>query len=672
MCLFAHQVLRRDRRWWGWVTEGPRRGANSMPVEGATATPTAIAGRDGGNETKQNDPYRFLSTRLVRELIAADSVAEAVDEGAAATAARLLAVVSDGLSQPGVALLDAATLSVVACRGFEAEEQGLLQTPPPGGDVPLARRALQERRVFLLGRGSREPLLPALREVRNEWSGLAVVPLCDREQCAGVLVLASTEATLPAAFLRSLAPAFRLLTLLLHPGRRADFGGQEVVGAGDAERLSVEVEELRSQLAEARDQTRLLQDEDSSSQAAQRAESETLRARVAELEAALAAGGTHEGRVAELESEIARRTKEVEERDDRVARLEAENRSLTESTAEAEQARRDADARAAESSSAEEALREAMNQSGVADAESEDLATALPMLDEEDLELGEIAEAAAAAIGDDAGGDEQGFGTAASADEPEVIEPADAVTDTVAPPDEAVPTPSGPPLGLWHMDTDPTSLAWAGELAERSGAVLWTGEGEPPLATKNMLVMNLFDDSVSRALELIDHDVDSLVYATDPESGQGFEIGSVGWVRRPLDPAIALEKIQSRVPRRLGGIVIVSAQLRELAGLRQALAAVDAAGSVACDARQATDLLEIVRRPDAVLIDLTLDGGQGLVLARQLRTTPETRDVPIVFLLPETLQPGMIRADAERGGILEAYGSDDARRLLNGALAHFC
>lgn len=635
-----------------------------MSVERATANPTAIAGRGGEDQPRQNDPYRFLSTRLVRELIAADSQAEAADEGRSVVAERLVEVVGTGLSQPGVALLDAATLSVVACRGFEAEEQGILQGPA-GADVPLARRALQERRVFLLGRGSREPLLPALREVRTEWSGIAVVPLCDREQCAGVLVLGATETTLPAAFLRSLAPAFRLLTLLLHPGRHVDFAGGEIPSQGDADRLMVEIEELRAQLAESREQCRSLEDEDSSSQAAHRAEAESLRARVAELEASLAAGGAQEGRVVELESELQSRASEISARDERVTVLESENRDLKERMEAAEHARGEAEARAEASSSAEEALREAMRQAeSVADVESEETATALPMLDADDLELGEIAEAAAAAIGDEAEDEIQ-----VQSVDPDITSANG--SDEIAPASETASAEEGPALGLWHLDTHPDARAFAGELAERSGAVLWTGEGEPPSATKSMLVMNLFDDSVSRALELVDRDVDSLVYASDAATGQGFEIGSVGWVRRPLDPALALDRIQSRVARRLGGIVIVSAQLRELAGLRQALAEVDAAGSVACDARQASDLLEIVRRPDAVLIDLTLESGQGFALARQLRSQPETMDVPILFLLPETVQPETLRADAERGGVVGPYGTEDARRLLNGALAAY-
>lgn len=642
-----------------------------MSVERATANPAVVPGQGGGDQVRRNDPYRFLSTRLVRELIAADSQAEVADEGRRALAQRLVEVVGMGLSQPGVALLDAASLGVIASRGFEAEEQGIL-SGPGSAESSLPRRALEQRRVFLLGRGSREALLPALREVRGEWSGVVVVPLCDREQSAGVLVLGATETTLPAAFLRSLAPAFRLLTLLLHPGRHVDLASGELTPPGDAELLAVEVEDLRARLAETRETCRTLQDEDSSSQAAQRAESESFRARIAELEAALATGGTRERRVEELEAELKANADQLSAREERLVSLESEKRQLIERAEAAETARLDAEARARASSTHEGSLGEGLRPTeNVGVGREEEETTALPLLDEDDLELGEIAEAAAAAIEDDSDSSAGEVEVFVESDLEAPVEPEapSAVFDEVPVPPDDVSGEPGPALGLWHLDSHPDARAFAEELAARCGAVLWTGDGDPPPAGRNMLVMNLFDEAAGRAFELVDRDVDSLVYASDAESGQGFEIGPVGWVRRPLDPADALERIQSRVPRRLGGIVIVSAQLRELAGLRQALAEVDAAGSVACDTRQASDLLEIVRRPDAVLIDLALEAGQGFALARQLRSQPETADIPILFLLPETVQPETLRADAERGGVIGRYGTEDARRLLNGALA---
>jgi len=639
-----------------------------MSVEGVIARPTGTDGRPVSDDARESDPYRFLSTRLVRELIAADARIEAASEEGGAVAASMLGVVAEGLAQPGMALLDAAGSTVVASCGLEPEERDLLVADPPTGGASLARRALEERRVFLLGSGSREPLLPALREIRREWTGLVLVPLCDRDRCAGILAMLSAGSTLPAAFLRSLAPAFRLLTLLLHPGRRAIAGFADAAGTvADPESCALEIEELRAQLAEARDRCRGIADEESSSQAALRAESESLRARVAELEAVLATGDAEEGHRQVFEAECARLSADLEAHVSRIETLEGELDRLREQVEQAERARREA----------EEALRDVRRGSGRDGLEPAGGPMSIPGLaGGPDLHLGAIAEAAAAAIGD-------GAEPAVAATEligeagrrVDGAEPAVAATELTPGEIDASPPASDescPALGLWHFDSDPTARVWAGELAEQSGGVLWSGDGEPPRTTRRLLVVNLFDESVGRAIELVqaDADLDSLVYAADPESAQGFELGRVGWVRRPLDPVDALARIRSRVPKRLGGIVIVSARLRELAGLRQALAEIDAAGSVACDIRQATDLLEIVRRPDAVLIDLLLEGGQGLALARQLRTAPETSDVPILFLLPETLHASALRADAERAGVLGPYDTGAARRLVNSALAH--
>jgi len=679
-----------------------------MSVDEATVTPAVGGSLLDGDERKPNDPYRFLSTRLVRELIGADLRAEAEEESAPETATRLLRGVVDGLQQAAGALLGAGDLASLAACGFEAEELALLKTHKAHAEaVPLARRAVAERRALLLGPGSREPLLPALREIRSDRSSLALVPLLDRDRSIAVLALASTDAApLTPAFLRSLAPAFRLLALLLNPLRSlAAAGGGEDAGrlAPEVESYLVEIEELRSRLGEARDVARQLENQESSSQAAQRAEIESLRARVSELEATALAGGTESFRREEVEAECARREQEIIAREQRIVVLEEELRAVTDRLQEAEESLLRARQRESAPPLAEAALREAIAATNGDDGGEGEPATTLPGLDADDLRLGEIAAAAAASLEEtndssttveldlgeieevgrvdsrngeaiEAPGDVEldgAFVASASGDgsteddgaasEPEVVLDVPAESDAGA----------GASLALWLLDADPRAHAWASELAERSGATYWTGDGEPPRSRRRLLAMNLFDPCVERAFELAGEDaaLDAVVYAADPESGTGFELGAVDWLRRPLEPESILSRIQKRVGRRLGGIIIVSAQLRELAGLRQALAEADAAGSVACDARQAADLLEIVRRPDAVLIDLALEGGQGFALARQLRRQPETCDVPLLFLLPERIDAEIVRAAAERARVLEPYGFEDARRLVNGALA---
>ena len=99
-----------------------------MSVDEATVTPAGGGSLLEGDERKPNDPYRFLSTRLVRELIGADLRAEAEEESAPETATRLLRAVVDGLQQGAGALLGAVDLASLAACGFEAEELALLKT----------------------------------------------------------------------------------------------------------------------------------------------------------------------------------------------------------------------------------------------------------------------------------------------------------------------------------------------------------------------------------------------------------------------------------------------------------------------------------------------------------------------------------------------------------------
>ncbi len=616
---------------------------------------------------------RFDSTRLVRELMVADRGAQAAGEDRVGLASRLLVAVSRGLSQPGSVLVDPSGTSVVAGVGLASDELALLVSTDRRGAAQLSCRAIGERRVYLLGPGTSEPILAALREIRADWSGLAVVPLRDGQTGVGVLLLLASGTPLPAAVMQSLAPAFRLLTLLLHPGRSLTIGTGQALGSLEADDPPIEIEELRRQLAEAREISRSREIEESTAHAARRAEIETLRARVAELEADRVAAGAGIERLEELEADRVGRIREREEYVERIGALEEERRVLIERLARAQ-------------------------------TDSVPMAM-LPPLDEDGQALGEIAALAAAALaeGGDLGGSE-GVGRgveiadhdAAACGEvgaldasarggdlvprdaketkgPPSQEPADrslARVGVPAPGEDASPgRPEVPGLAIWQLEADPACEGWAGARAARVGGAYWAGVGEPPRGRRNLLLVNLLDVSVARAVDLArDDGVESVVYGLDRPTGLGFGLGALGWVHRPFDAETTLARIHARAAGRAGGVLIVSAELREIAGLREALAASGCAGSVACDARQATDLLEIVHSPDVVLIDLCLPDGQGLAFACQLRAAPQTCDVPILFLLPETMAAGDLRAAAAAAGVMAPFGDDQAAALLDGRL----
>ena len=54
-------------------------------------------------------------------------------------------------------------------------------------------------------------------------------------------------------------------------------------------------------------------------------------------------------------------------------------------------------------------------------------------------------------------------------------------------------------------------------------------------------------------------------------------------------------------------------------------------------------------RPDAIILDMNLPDQSGMVTLRQLRSTPETSSIPVLFLSAET-QSAFARTQAEIAG----------------------
>ncbi|MEO2237388.1 MAG: hypothetical protein ABGW95_03995, partial [Candidatus Poseidoniia archaeon] len=145
-----------------------------------------------------------------------------------------------------------------------------------------------ERRIVLLGPGSRDLRLARLREVRGDLQVLALVPLFDQHQPTGVLVLAAPDGRLLSEeILPCLSSVFALLGLLVG-GRRIGLAVADVPDRSDSEHLEVRLEESRARNVEAEDSLRRAQEAASSSDAAGRADLAAARARIAELEARVA------------------------------------------------------------------------------------------------------------------------------------------------------------------------------------------------------------------------------------------------------------------------------------------------------------------------------------------------------------------------------------------------
>lgn len=671
-----------------------------------------LASGRGGEPEVHKESAAFLSTHLLRELIAADARYQDTTDDPAARADALLASVLAGLELTEGAIVRADSAgggTCLAVRGIPDHARELLEaraTQLEQLGPSLLQRALDERRVLLLDRTTREPLMAALRDGNPDIECAVVVPLADRGVAVGVLVLAARGRKMSAPFLRSLAVAFRLLGVLLAPSRGVaapvPAAIEDAPPVADGERYLFEIEELTARLAEARETAQQVEDRASSAETALRAELESARARVAELEAQLAtAAAPPPARELELQTLCAEQARDLEQQQRRVVELEREVTLLLERAARRDSAHRvQLDGADGWPDAALHDARLGLD-GDAADAASraDDGANTIELEDGTDEQLGEIAAAAAAAIhGDDGVAGHDTFEPSVDQEQALLDEGDDLRLETVTPADGTVAEAGADDAGdaivlldegdetsragaegdspsaanaVLHVDGRSDARDLARVAADEAGASYWCDEGALPVAQRRIVAVNLLDDALA-SLASGESDVwDAsrwIVYGI-ADGGVGFELPSCALVRRPIDPRGCLEQLQRAAGRKPAGMLLVSAQLREVAGLRQALQEVDIAGSVACDARQALDLLEIVRRPDVVLIDLALPQGQGLALVAQLRRQPETASLPVVLLLPAEPDAAHLLREAEKAQLLGPFGDEDVQRLVRAVLA---
>ncbi len=145
----------------------------------------------------------------------------------------------------------------------------------------------------------------------------------------------------------------------------------------------------------------------------------------------------------------------------------------------------------------------------------------------------------------------------------------------------------------------------------------------------------------------------------------GCVLGAVRFLERPLRPDAAAAALVRVGAGRGGSALLVSSQIRDLAVVREALLHSDSAASVAFDARQAVDLLDIIRRPNVLVLDLASDPTRGLGLALELRQDSRVAATPMVLLLPENFDSDRLRREALRGGLLAPDAASRIERLID-------
>jgi CheY-like chemotaxis protein len=104
----------------------------------------------------------------------------------------------------------------------------------------------------------------------------------------------------------------------------------------------------------------------------------------------------------------------------------------------------------------------------------------------------------------------------------------------------------------------------------------------------------------------------------DPEAGRGLALGLIEPTVQPLDPDAIVAVLGPRLVRG-SRVITVGADVDALMSLRQALARKGMSVSMAWDAKQAVELLGVVR-PHAVVVDLDLTRRDGYAIAARLAT----------------------------------------------------
>ncbi len=576
----------------------------------------------------------------------------------------LLTVLTQALGLAAVAFLPARPgRAAVATERLSPEViERLLAAPVSGraADDPV-RASIEDGRVRLLVRGTTHPLLGGLREIHDWIEALAVLPL-RRPGGEGALLLFSADIDVlrPELLAGFGGVAHCVAVLLSAPSEAAPERADESAPGGEAERAWVEVEELRHRLREAAERESSERGALQVGERELRAEHERMQLRLAEAETERAASA------------------------ERVRALEAERDALATECATAS-VRNTALESALDA--AEPAVFElALTSDGLeADVLALDVTELCDPADGASALASSFADDLESTCDQDSGPvDATGGGidlTSSLAEAPESS--GDAVASALPPPQgRAAAQGVGGPVDATCEAVMQRACHRTLVLVEQSGALreraarfagdrgleLWQDEEPLPPGAEALLIVNLFDRDLAPTLARVaggHRSHRAFAYVHDPEADVGCVLGLVDCLARPVQSEAAERALAAAGATRGASALVVSSQMRELAGVREALVRLDTAGSVAFDARQAVDLLDIIRRPSVLVVDLAPDPPRGLALVLELRRDERVASTPMVLLLPEHFDPDRLRREALRGGLLAPAASAAIERLMD-------
>ena len=629
----------------------------------------------GWGVVREGAEPRFLVISLLQSLVQLpeDLAGGGDDVGGEIGLAAAAAVLKDRLGLAGVGLFPAHGESRLAAVGMPMALDGLLRDGGDEGDS-LIDRVLRDERIFLIGRRSAEPCLSRLRQMGTDWQVLALVPLRMGTGSQAVLVLGANDANVLAPdLLGSLQPVFRFLagSLGLVPemqGTEGRKGYDRLEGlAGDTdgampsvEDLEAELEALRSRNREMEDLLQMAQESSAAGEAARRVEIEGARMQIAQLESSLAGAGDSEGLDDAADEDPCGTCLDLQQ----VA--EQAEKSLHSLQEEVEQLKFAAEVAAS-----------------VADV---DLAHSSSAPGSDSLESGALGAMADAVVAELLGEEScEGIREEAGAGEvsPQIEEELSAElpvsmlqleSELEPEPELAFEPEPAPELEAIARCAEPWVLCGAAgssgmldELTEFAGAhdlEIVSLETDTAPEGRRLILANLLVDDPDEISALIgeSRDEDRLLgYIAD--GGQGAPLGEIGWLSAHLTTEEALERLgrDHGLPRHT---LLVSERLREMAGLREALTNAGSAVAMACDARQALDLLEIVQKPDAAILDVAVESAAALALGARLVQENAGGSFQLFFLASDSGHKAALSLDPAFAEVFRPFGVSDLQRLI--------
>ncbi len=564
-----------------------------------------------------------------------------------------------------------------------------------GGDAgdSLIDRVLRDERIFLIGGGSAEPCLSRLRQMGTDWQVLALVPLRMGTGGQAVLVLGAHDATVLAPdLLGSLRPVFRFLagSLGLAPEMQAPEGIEGIEGQARHDRLEgladpdgampsvedleAELEALRSRNREMEDLLQMAQEASAAGEAARRVEIEGARMQIAQLESSLAGAGSSEdledaadeapcGTCLDLQQVAEEAEKSIRSLQEEIEQLKFAA-EVAASVAHVDLAD-PGSAPAQGPDSPESGLLGAMADAAVAELVGE-------LVGEESCE----------GVGDEAGarGVSPQIEEEMSAEIPVSIRQLEAELESELEPEPErepelafEPEPASELEAIarlaepWVLCGAAGSSAMFDELAEFAEAhdmeMVSLETGTAPEGRRLVLANLLVDDPDEISALIGESREEDRLLGYIADGGRGAPLGEIDWLSAHLTTEEALERLgrDRGLPRHT---LLVSERLREMAGLREALTNAGSAVAMACDARQALDLLEIVQKPDAAILDVAVESAAALALAARLVQENAGGSFQLFFLASDSGHKAALSPDPAFAEVFRPFGISDLQRLI--------